>query len=69
MRDNPDSESINPGTDCHTEAKALLYRMYRTTILTVMISLIPLPYISSHNNYGLMCLSTLETRGIPKKSP
>ena len=68
MRDNPDGKSINPGTDCHTEAKAF-HRTYRTTILTVMISLIPLPYISSHNNYGLMCLSTLETRGIPKKSP
>jgi len=29
MRDNPDSESINPGTDCHTEARAF-HRTYRS---------------------------------------
>ena len=29
MRDNPDGESINPGTDCHTEAKAF-HRTYRS---------------------------------------
>ena len=29
MRDNPDGESINPGTDCHTEAKAF-HATYRS---------------------------------------